>query len=376
MTILHYIPSLSATDGGTATYMQQLALALGQLVDLHIVTHRSAQELAVRHACVHYLPASSWRLPLIRREFLRVLAEVRPDVVHVNCCWRPVFALVVTWAKRAGYKVVLTPHGMLEPWIVRRHYWSRKVPSLLLWQRRALRDADLIHATAPTEADHIRQIASYCPLLQSWRPSLCTVANGIDVDAIAMRTSWQRRHTLLFLSRIHPKKGLDLLFRAVASLVRSDGTSPALLIRIAGEGQASYLEALKGLCRELGIDDRVEWLGPVYGEQKWQLMQQADLFVLPTHSENFGLVVAESLASGTPVLTTTGTPWLALNERRCGWCVPATVDDLRQALLDFLTLDEKALEQMGRNGRRLVEEQYGVHQVAEAFVKMYRGLLS
>lgn len=118
----------------------------------------------------------------------------------------------------------------------------------------------------------------------------------------------------------------------------------------------------------------VDFCGGVYGDRKWELFREADLFVLPTYSENFGIVVAEALACGIPVITTTGTPWEELNTWHCGWWTEIGTEPTIHALNEFLDLSEKELEQMGRNGRRLVETQYSSKKVAEEMVRMYESL--
>lgn len=373
MRIVHYIPTLSPQDGGTATYMQQLADTLGTLVELHIVTHRTAEELAVRHACIHRLPARGWRE--IGRQYCRLLDEIKPDVVHVNCCWKPVFAYAAIWARKAGYKVVLSPHGMLEPWIVGRHYWTRKVPSLLLWQRKALGCSSVVHATAETEASNLRNIGSYCSLIRRWKPEVRVIANGLDVEQIVVRDDWKRSRTLLYLSRLHPKKGIDLLLSAFARQSAPGSPLEGYTLQIAGEGDASYTAYLKGLAESLGLADRVAWLGSVFYERKWSLLRKADLVVLPTRSENFGLVIAEALASGTPVLTTTGTPWRKdFDAYRCGWCVEVDEQAIGVALSEFASTADETLQEMGQRGRCLIEQKYDARIVCSQFVEMYKGL--
>lgn len=114
MRILHYTPSLDRTWGGTAFYMQLLTKELGRLVELHVASHASMNELMMEHCTVHRL--SSWKnIFQLKQEWKGLLDCVSPDIVHINCCWTPSCALLQRWAQAWGYKVVLTPHGMLEP---------------------------------------------------------------------------------------------------------------------------------------------------------------------------------------------------------------------------------------------------------------------
>lgn len=359
MKVLHYIPTLGRQDGGTSMYMQQLSAELGQLVELHVVSHPVENELEVEHAERHSLTLSAnfWK---VRRDYLQILEEVKPDVVHVNCCWHPYFAYAVIWARQAGYKVVLTPHGMLEPWIMKRHYWTRKLPSLLLFQRRAVRMATLLHATAEMEKQHLLDLG--------WNREVCVVPNGIEVQKIAMKEDWTPSRRLLFMSRIHPKKGVDRLIRAFATL------PVEYTLQIAGEGAPDYVAELQRLASEMGVADRVEWLGGVYGERKWRTVRSADIMVLPTHSENFGIVVAEALAAGTPVITTQGTPWQELESEHCGWWIALDDMALSQALQQAAACTAEQLSVMGRNGRKLVEERYSTTTVAHQFLDIYTQL--
>ena len=148
MKIIHYIPSIDRTWGGTSTYMQVLAKPLGELAEVHILTHASENPLPMENCKVYDIPrfrpfSGAWKKTVIG-----LLDKIKPDVVHINCCWTPDCAMIQRLAQKQGYKVVLTPHGMLEPWIIQRHYWTRKVPALWLYQRAAIKKADCIQATA------------------------------------------------------------------------------------------------------------------------------------------------------------------------------------------------------------------------------------
>lgn len=360
MRVLHYIPSIDRTSGGVGSYMALLAKELGRLVELHVVTHRTANMLPMENAEVHYI--ATWKRTIkMRREWLRLLEDVRPDVVHVNTCWLPSCAMVQRWAQNKGYKVVLSPHGMLEPWILHRHYFVKKLPAILLYQKAVVKRADIIHATAESERDNL--------LALGWNKRIAIVANGVDVGSIKMKQSWRRTGKILFLSRVHPKKGIEFLIESAAAQKEEN-----FVVLIAGEGEPSYIETLKERARRLGISDKIIFLGGIYGDEKWRLYREADLFVLPTHSENFGIVIAEALASGTPVVTTIGTPWQELSTLRCGWWTEIGTHPTTEALRSFFSLTEEELEQMGRRGRRLIEENYSTQKVARDMVRMYLSL--
>lgn len=198
------------------------------------------------------------------------------------------------------------------------------------------------------------------------------IANGIDVDSIQIKSTWKKNKTLLFLSRIHVKKGIEFLLDAIAVLKEQ---LQGYIIYIAGEGEASYIQVLKEKAQSLGIDNLISFCGGIYGEKKWKLFRQADLFILPTYSENFGIVVAEALASGTPVITTKGTPWEELETEHCGWWTEIGSEPTINALISFLSCTEKELEQMGKNGRQLIERKYSAQKMAEDMITLYQKVI-
>lgn len=365
MRVLHFIPSIDRTSGGVGAYMQLLAKELGKLCELTIATAASEHPLPIENARVVPLPAHLLQYSALKKAWRNLLDGIRPDVVHVNCCWMPQSAWTQKWSQQVGYRVVLSPHGMLEPWIMARHYWTKKVPALLLYQKKAVVKADYIHATAESEKQNLLKLG--------YNDRIAVIANGIDIEEITMKTCWKRKKTIFFLSRIHVKKGIEFLLEAVAAL---KDQLYGYTVRIAGEGEDNYIRQLQERAQQLDIAEMIDFCGGVYGDKKWELFREADLFVLPTYSENFGIVVAEALACGTPVLTTKGTPWAELESEHCGWWIDLDKNSMVKALLSFLECTENELKSMGQKGRKLVEVKYSTEKIAMDMMNLYRQVIN
>lgn len=220
-----------------------------------------------------------------------------------------------------------------------------------------------MQATAESERDNLLKLG--------YNKNIKVVRLGIDAEAITMKSSWKKNRQILFLSRIHVKKGINFLVEAV-EILREQLQGYKILV--AGEGDAEYVAELKRHIAEKGLQNVVQLTGGVYGDEKWRLFQTSDFFVLPTHSENFGLAIAESLASGTPVITTVGTPWNDLNSSQSGAWIEIGTQPLVEALRKFLTMTDEELELMGRNGRKLIETKYSAKVMGEEMMEVYKSL--
>jgi len=229
------------------------------------------------------------------------------DIVHFHGLWQPRFISIAKDCRCSRKPYIVSPHGMLEPWAW-RHRWWKKWPYFLLVERRFLEGAAAILATSQIEEEHLRHFRFKTPL--------ATIPFGLASDfqenyaAARSELGWSdNEFVLLYLSRIHPKKGLHLLLSALASL-RIDRSQYRLVI--VGDGPRDYLSQLHRFAdRHQNSLPRIDWLGPIWGDPKWKYLQAADLFCLPTQSENFGFAILESCQVGTPAFTTSETPWKA-----------------------------------------------------------------
>ena len=226
------------------------------------------------------------------------------QAVHFHGLWQPAHSRLSKRCAALRIPFVVSPHGMLEPWAM-RHKWWKKWPYFHLVEKRHLARASALLATGSLEAERLRQLVPG-QRVESLPLGLTGEAKP-NYEAARAQLGWQRdERVLLFLSRLHVKKGLHLLLRALAAAERSEKTR----LVIVGGGDADYVRSLRALATELGVAlPRVDWVGEVWGDARWPYFQGADLFCLPTFSENFGLAVLEACQVGTPALTTSATPW-------------------------------------------------------------------
>jgi glycosyltransferase involved in cell wall biosynthesis len=286
----------------------------------------------------------------------------RPDVVHDHGVWRASNWSAGTIAARFSIPLIVTPRGMLTKWALRHHRWKKKL-ALSVYQNRVLRGAAVVHATSEFEAEQLRTFGM--------RQPIAIIANGVDIPTTKPqpRARGQRRRAL-FMSRLHPMKGVPMLLEAWARIVSDDWT-----LEIAGPDEGNHLQQLEQLAQRLQITHRVEFSGNVNDEDKWSRYATADLFILPSHNENFGIAVAEALASGVPVITTSATPWSSLPSAGAGWCVAPKVDSIEGALRAAIGSPPDCLRLMGDRGRRLVEAQYSWRRAALNARELYSWIL-
>jgi len=362
MKVIHFIHSIDKTAGGTASYMQLISNELKKHIDLKIVTGISKNSVAIDKKIIRFFDLSLLRWYTLKKEFSDFLKSEKPNIVHINGIWNPQNWLFQQEAKKLGITVILSPHGMLEPYIIQRHHYKKKL-ALALYQQRAIKTADFIHATATEELQNIRSLG--------YTQSATIIPNGIDISEIHFKSEnlYKPIKNILFLSRVHPKKGIELLIEAISQLQNKD-----IHVTIAGEGDTTYIEMLKWQAVKQNVAEQFHFIGAVYGNEKWDLYRNADLFVLPTYSENFGIVIAEALATGIPVITTKGTPWQELETEHCGWWIDLNVENIINAIKRAIDKSPTELYEMGLQGRKLIEKNYDIKTIVQQFQEFYSSI--
>jgi glycosyltransferase involved in cell wall biosynthesis len=245
----------------------------------------------------------------------------------------------------------------------------------ILYEQQNLNCATLFHATSVEEVKSIRCLG--------FKQSIAMIPNGVrlplmnqDLYREGLTQAFpelSNKRWLLFLSRIHPKKGIDNLLIVWQKLVRK---FPDWHLIIAGPDLIGYQKELEHLSTELSLDANTTFTGMLTGEKKDIALANAELFVLPTHSENFGIAIAEALAHQVPVVTTKGAPWSDLVTHECGWWIDNSQGALESALTEGMQISSQTRMEMGLRGRKLIENKYSWESIAREMVNVYEWLLN
>lgn len=364
MKILSFVSSLDLSCGGPSRSVPMLAKGLAELgVDITLMTIRS------ENMNTYALEGTTAKLKVLspsfsKKEIAKYLAEERFDLIQIQSMWDLPYHKVMVEARRLGIPYIATPRGMLEPWSLSQKKWKKKL-AWWLYQRNDVQKSVCVFTTAKMEADHVGNLGI--------TTRKAVIPNGIETDSYPCKTSIDVvNKQVLFLSRVHVKKGIEILFDAW-KLIHSEFADWQLFV--VGNGEDEYIQSLENRVERLGLKDSIRILPPVFGNDKTRIYQESALFCLPSFSENFGLVIAEAMSCGTPVITTTDCPWDILNETNTGWCIDLSVDNLERAFREALSMSPAELYDMGQRASKLIFDNFDYRSVTRKTLRLYEWLL-
>lgn len=352
-SVCHVVHDLSPSSGGTSQAIVQLCDALvgccrGTVMLLSGYENYD-RGLPSNHPALCRIDVASAtafdRVAAIslKKALMHHVSNGYSGVIHSHGMWMAANHWASVVAGNVGCAHVIQPHGMLQPWALGHKRVKKRIAGAL-YQWRDLRGASLFVATSEAEYQCIRALGL--------RQPVAIIPHGIRKYETRLGVSSPERpdriRQLLFLSRIHPVKGLDDLVQAWAD-VRPRGWR----LVVAGPSEEGCWDSVARRIKELNIEQDVVYLGELDDTAKIEAFLQADVFVLPSYSENFGLVVAEALSFSLPVVATTGAPWQVLRDEDCGWWVEPGRRSLAAALREVFSLSDADRAAMGTRAREL-----------------------
>ena len=320
----------------------------------------------------HFLKAAAYS-PNIEDYLVKRIRETNNQIIHYHNIWNYIPLIANKVAVNTNVPIVASPRGNLFPWNLKKGYLKKKL-YMEVFQRRYFNTSDCIHVTSKEELRAVKNLGLNAPI--------GLISNGVDIDEFKnMQSKEKHRDNLgidvnkkyiLYMGRIEQKKGLLLLLHTYKDFVKKNDEWKIL---IAGPAyDKKYFQDCKDFAINAGLDKHIEWLGMVSGRKRIDAYGAADLFVLPTHSENFGIVIAEALASGLPVITTNGTPWAEIQNEFAGYIIPLEKRFLLSSIDNFSKLSILEKNEMAANAKNIAKR-YSWDKPGHEMAQLYEWIL-
>ena len=309
-----------------------------------------------------FLPGIINKFPFSYKYFKKIFL-VKPEIIDIQGIWSStsIFSLIYYFFSKTPY--IVTPRGMLEKWALKQSYFKKRLFYFFV-ERFHLKFATYLRATSELEAETFKNLGF---------KNIITIPNSIKIPKkkSKIKLNNKKRKRLLFLSRLHPKKGVMELLHCWRH-VQDQYKDWELLI--CGFDENNYKEEILKNIKKLELK-RVIVKDFVTGKEKDNLYRTADLFILLSHSENFGLAIAEALSFEIPVITTDKTPWKKLKKYNCGWCVELNLKKIINTLKLAIELNPRERKIMGVRGRKWMIKDFSDQSIGNKMLSIYKQIL-
>ena len=291
------------------------------------------------------------------REFYRDLLKDNPSIIHIHGLWTLTPLVGYLISKFLNIPYFLSPHGMLMPYALKKSKYKKEL-ALFFYQKKIINNSKLIITASESESSAVLNFKKNIPYKK--------IPHGINIPSINRNQKSRDYKIALFLGRYNKTKGIDELLKIWSELNPQNWK-----LCIAGIIEdINYFKQLQENLNFYGCKN-ISLIGPVLGREKDELFQNADLFILPTKTENFGIVVLEALSYGIPVITTNSAPWEVLNQKRIGWCVNNDEFSLKKVIFKATNLDDEKLEFMGYGARKFASQNFTWDEIANQYLETY-----
>jgi glycosyltransferase involved in cell wall biosynthesis len=344
---LQVLPTMDLQAGGLPRSVLSLSHYLAENSNVEIVLMSQTQAIAPHistaelnfSTVIKYVGKLEAVTGLSAMFALAKIVKLRaPSVIHNHGIWTAINHWASVRGRKSNLPTVVQPHGMLEEWSLEQKKIKKK-SAMWFYQRKDLEGAAIFIATSEQEYASIRRLGLDQPI--------AIIPHGVNMPSpernLIQRSGQKNTKTALFFSRIHPKKGLKDLLTAWARIKPLNWS----LMIVGSTTDLAYAAEIKTVIKDLNLTSSIHFVGPKEGDEKDIMFRSADLFILPSYSENFGLVVLEALSYGLPVITTTETPWVDLGQKGCGWVVEPGPEPLTDLLEKVVNLTDPLLASMG-----------------------------
>ncbi len=365
MKVLHTIPGFGVSDGGPSQSVFYTVMGLQQQgVDVAILTYQPRKgDTFVAHASfINELPvtASHFAYSPLFKEFL---VNHPFDLYHTQAIWQYPTYITAKIARKNKRPYIITPRGMIYPQALKKSAMQKRL-MYILTLKKDLDQAAVIQATCMEEMQHIRALGVKTPI--------AVIPNPVDFAVKDIPTGTKDKVRIGYLGRLHPRKNIERLIYAWDQLGKRVNDCELIII---GAGDDSYLQYLKNETKRLSLNN-VIFTGFLSGAEKDNAIGSLSYLVVPSDFENFGMIIPEALIKGVPVIASKGTPWEELNTHHCGWWVDNDVDTLTMTIETAINIPEDQRKEMGRNGQKLIKENYSVEVVAKKMIRLYDWILN